>query len=131
MLDEARRANFRKLLDIFKPYDKYFHLPEATDKSDPNWFAFLLTIKKDASFTRHEFVSFLEENKIQTRSYFSGNILYHPGYSHMRKEYGDIKSQFGNAHLVTTNSFFLGTFAGITDEKINYIKTVVNNFFEE
>jgi len=131
MLDEARRVNFTKLYNIFEPYEEYFHLPLANDDSDPNWFAFLLTIKEDAPFSRHDFVSFLEKNKIQTRSYFSGNILYHPGYAHLKSDYKNIKERFENAHLVTTNSFFLGTFVGITDEKLEYIEKVVRDFFKQ
>tara|TARA_R100000008_G_C3584705_1_gene171271 strand:+ start:930 stop:2258 length:1329 start_codon:yes stop_codon:yes gene_type:complete len=131
MLDEARRVNYKKLYEVFRPYEEYFHLPEPTEKADPNWFAFLLTIKQDAPFSRHKIVSWLESQKIQTRSYFSGNILYHPGYQHMSSEYGDLRSTFKNAHLVTTNSFFLGTFSGITDEKVKYIKDSVDKFFME
>jgi len=130
-LDQARRDNFAKLSAIFEPYNENFHLPKANDKSDPNWFAFLLTIKEDAPFSRQDIVSFLEDCKIQTRSYFSGNILYHPGYHALRGPYGSLDKTFPVAHLVTTNSFFLGTFAGITDEKLDYIKKVVDVFFEE
>ena len=130
-LDQARRDNFAKLSAIFEPYNEHFHLPKANDKSDPNWFAFLLTIKDTAPFSRQDIVSFLEECKIQTRSYFSGNILYHPGYHSLRGPYGSLDEAFPVAHLVTTNSFFLGTFAGITDEKLDYIKKVVDVFFEE
>jgi CDP-6-deoxy-D-xylo-4-hexulose-3-dehydrase len=131
VLDEARRENFRKLLKVFKPYEKYFHLPERTENSDPNWFAFLLTIKEESPFNRNDFVSFLEKNKIQTRSYFSGNIMYHPGYMHLRDDYTDLRNTFKNAHLVTTNSFFLGTFIGMTEQKISYIKKIVDTFFKE
>jgi len=130
-LDEARRENFKKLLKVFKPYEKYFHLPERTENSDPNWFAFLLTIKEESPFNRNDFVSFLEKNKIQTRSYFSGNIMYHPGYMHLRDDYTDLRNTFKNAHLVTTNSFFLGTFIGMTEQKISYIKKIVDTFFKE
>ena len=71
----------------------------------------------------------LESLKIQTRSYFSGNILAHPGYIHMSSEYGDMDQTFANAQLVTTNSFFLGTYVGLTDAKITYIKDAVDDFF--
>ena len=70
-------------------------------------------------------------NKIQTRSYFSGNILYHPGYQHIAEKYEDLQGQFPNAHKVTFNSFFLGTFIGIDDQKLAYIKEIVDKFFEE
>ena len=130
MLDAARRKNFDKLYDIFAPYEKYFHLPKATEKSDPCWFGFLLTIRPDAPFEKHQFVNHMENNKIQTRSYFTGNALYHPAYAALAKEYGDLKKNFPNADVVTTSSLFLGTFIGITEEKLDYIKKVVDEFFE-
>jgi CDP-6-deoxy-D-xylo-4-hexulose-3-dehydrase len=129
MLDTARRENWAKLRAIFEPYGQYFHMPVATEKADPCWFAFLLTIKEDAPFSRFNIVEHLEAAKIQTRSYFSGNILAHPGYTHMSEPYGDMNETFPNAQLVTTNSFFLGTYVGLTDEKIEYIKNSVDEFF--
>jgi dTDP-4-amino-4,6-dideoxygalactose transaminase len=128
MLDSARRVNWEKMKQIFAPYERFFHIPEATEKSDPCWFAFLLTVKEGAPFSRSDIVEHLESFKIQTRSYFSGNILAHPGYIHMAEEYGDMNVTFPNAQLVTTNSFFLGTYAGLTDEKIQYIKEAVDGF---
>ena len=119
------------MTEIFKPYEQYFHLPVATDKADPSWFGYLLTVKEGSEFTRMDFINHLEGNKIQTRSYFSGNILYHPGYQHIAKEYENLQDEFPIAHQVTFNSFFLGTFIGIDDKKINYIKQVVDKFFEE
>jgi CDP-6-deoxy-D-xylo-4-hexulose-3-dehydrase len=130
-LDSARRKNHKRLSEIFEPYSQYLHLPVATEKSDPCWFAFLMTVKDDAPFTRNDIVSHLEGAKIQTRSYFSGNILAHPGYYHMAEQYGDLNERFPVANLVTTNSFFLGTFAGLTDDKIDYIRQAVDKFFEE
>tara|TARA_R110001583_G_scaffold11063_2_gene50739 strand:- start:1014 stop:1595 length:582 start_codon:yes stop_codon:yes gene_type:complete len=131
MLDAARRENWAKLRAIFEPYAQYFHMPEATEKSDPCWFAFLLTIKEGAPFSRPDIVNHLEGLKIQTRSYFSGNILAHPGYVHLAEEYGDMYETFPNAQLITTNSFFLGTYVGLTDEKLEYIKEAVDGFFSE
>jgi len=128
-MDSARRSNFEKLNDIFKPYEKYLHLPVATNKSDPCWFAYLMTVKEDAPFKKQDIVGHLEGNKIQTRSYFAGNILTHPGYYHMAEQYGDLNEAFPIAQLVTTNSFFLGTFIGLTEEKIKYIKESVDSFF--
>ena len=127
--DEARRSNFKKLYKIFEPYEEYLHLPYATDKSDPCWFAFLLTVQHGAPFTRQKIVNFLERHKIQTRCYFSGNIMYHPAYKKYASEYDNLQKAFPVAHLVSTNSFFLGTFKGITDDKISYIKNVVDKFF--
>lgn len=130
-LDAARRKNFKRMKEIFEPYAEYLHLPEATDKADPCWFAFLMTVKEDAPFKRHKLVAHLESNRIQTRSYFAGNILAHPGYSEIAEEYGDIQEAFPIASHVTLNSFFLGTFIGLTDEKLDYIQKVVDEFFKD
>ena len=130
-LDEARRQNFDRLTAIFEPYKQYFDMPVATDKADPCWFAYLLTVKEDAPFGRQEIVDHLEAAKIQTRSYFAGNALAHPAYNHLAEQYGDLQEAFPVAALVTTNSFFLGTFKGLTDEKLHYIKTVVDAFFRK
>lgn len=127
VLDKARRDNFEKLNNIFYNYREFFYLPEPTPSSDPCWFAYLLTVKDEAPFSRESFVRFLESRRIQTRSYFSGNILYHPGYHHLAEGI-DLDESFPVARTVTTNSFFLGTFAGIEDEHIEYIEEVVREF---
>ena len=129
-METARRNNFSKLQSIFKRYEKYFYLPRATKKSDPCWFAYLLTVREDAPFSRHDLVTFLEDNRIQTRSYFSGNILAHPGYNHLASPYGDLNTTFPNAAIATLNSFFMGTFIGLTEEKIDSIEKTINKFFE-
>jgi CDP-6-deoxy-D-xylo-4-hexulose-3-dehydrase len=131
MLDRARRDNFDRLTAIFAPYEQFFHMPVATDKADPCWFAYLLTVKEDAPFGRQEIVDHLEAAKIQTRSYFAGNALAHPAYNHLAEKYGALEAAFPVAACVTTNSFFLGTFKGLTAEKLNYIKSVVDTFFRK
>ena len=128
-LDAARRKNFAIMQEIFKPYEQYLHLPQATEHADPCWFAYLLTVKEDAPFQREDIVDYLENEKIQTRAYFAGNILAHPGYRHLAEPYGDLSSMFPVAGLVTTNTFFLGTYIGLTEEKLAYIKKVVDSFF--
>jgi CDP-6-deoxy-D-xylo-4-hexulose-3-dehydrase len=128
MMDSARRRNHARLNDVFKKYERWFHLPEATEKSDPCWFAYLLTVRDGAPFTRGEIVNFLESKRIQTRSYFSGNILYHPGYQHLAEGI-DLHERFPISKKVTTDSFFLGTFVGIDEEQMKHIEDSVDEFF--
>tara|TARA_A100001515_G_scaffold19883_1_gene14737 strand:- start:10348 stop:11691 length:1344 start_codon:yes stop_codon:yes gene_type:complete len=129
-MDSARRENFRSFTKIFSKYEEYFMLPRATDKSDPNWFGYLLTVKEGSGFSREQFVQHLEDNKIQTRSYFAGNCLYHPAYVEFASKYDNLRGEFPNAHKATVGSFFLGTFIGITEQKLNYIEGVVDEFFK-
>ena len=129
MLDSARRKNFKRLKEIFTPYGDYFHLPEPTDKADPCWFGFLLTIRDEALLNRQDLVNFLEAKKIQTRSYFTGLVLAHPGYIHLAPPYGNLEETFPVAAKVTHDSFFLGTYYGLTDEKLDYIEECITEFF--
>jgi len=122
-----RRRNYKLLFDIYKQYDEFFHLPVAQPKSDPSWFAFPLTIRKDAPFKREDIVDYLEENKIQTRPYFAGNIMLQPAYSHLMDPVV-ARDNFPVATMVMTNTFFHGTSPVITPEQINYIGETVAGF---
>ena len=126
-IHELRRKNYRLLYNIYEKYEEFFHLPKATEKSNPSWFAFPLTIKKDAPFKRNDLVDYLEESKIQTRTYFGGNIMLQPGYDHiMDPEYA--KSDFPVATHVMLNTFFHGTSPVITEEQMKYIGNQVDGF---
>jgi CDP-6-deoxy-D-xylo-4-hexulose-3-dehydrase len=122
-----RRRNYALLFDIYKDYEEFFHLPRATSKSDPSWFAFPLTIRKDAPFTRGDIVDYLEENLIQTRPYFAGNIMLQPAYSHLMDPQ-EAKDNYPNATHAMTHTFFHGTSPVITPEQIEYIGNVVRGF---
>jgi CDP-6-deoxy-D-xylo-4-hexulose-3-dehydrase len=130
-MDQARRDNFNKLTNIFSKYEEYFHLPKATEKSDPCWFGYVLTIKDGAPFSKQGIINFFESKRIQTRSYFSGNILLHPGFNHLASDYGDMNKTLPNAQKVTKDSFFLGTYIGLTEEKLNYISEAVDEFIKD
>ena len=126
---ERRKYNFQRLYEIFSKYDRVFHLPKATEKSDPSWFAFPLTIKDGVYLRRSDFTMHLEDNKIQTRNYFGGNLLLQPAYSKLAVG-KNAKSSFPIATKVTKDTFFLGTSPVITDEQLDYIKDVVDLYFD-
>ena len=117
------------LKSIFKPYEEFFVLPEATQGADVNWFAFALSVKENGFFNRTKFVNFLEDHKIQTRPYFAGCILLQPAYNGLYD--GDVRKRFPNAVKSTTNTFFLGTSPVITKKQLSYINEVVDSFFKQ
>lgn len=127
VIHSLRKRNYNLLYQIYQKHEEFFHLPKAQDKSDPSWFAFPLTIRKDAPFKRDDIVDYLEENKIQTRPYFAGNIMLQPAYSHLIDPIV-ARDNFPVATMVMTNTFFHGTSPVITPEQISYIGKVVDNF---
>ena len=127
IIDLQRRENYRRLFNIFKPYEEFFILPIATEGADPSWFAFPLTIKDSSIFNRSEITNFFEDCKIQTRNYFAGNILLHPAYQHL-SDLGRTIKDFPNATKVTTDTFFLGTSPVVTSEQMEYIEEKTRKF---
>jgi CDP-6-deoxy-D-xylo-4-hexulose-3-dehydrase len=125
-LIEKRKYNFSRLIKIFEPYSDIFYLPKATEKADPAWFAFPLTLKNTAKFTRTQFTMFMEDHKIQTRNYFGGNILLQPAYKHLIKT--NPITTYPNATTATKQTFFLGTSPVITDQHLDYIQQIVDIF---
>lgn len=129
-LDEIhalRRRNYALLFDIYNKYEDFFYLPRPQAKADPSWFAFPLTIRENAPFKRADIVDYLEENLIQTRPYFAGNIMLQPAYSHIMDPQ-KAKDNFPVATLTMTNTYFHGTSPVITPEQIAYIGETVDGF---
>jgi len=129
-LDEIhsrRRANYKLLFNIFSKYENHFHLPRPTEKSNPSWFAFPLTIRDGSPFSRWDFVNFLEDAKIQTRQYFGGNIMLNPGYTHLIDSKKVIE-EYPVSRKITTDTLFLGTSPVLEKEQIEYVELQVNKF---
>ena len=77
---EARKRNWQRLREGLAPYEDVLILPRATDRSDPSWFGFLITVRESAPFTRDDLVGYLEQRRIQTRLLFGGNLTRQPAY---------------------------------------------------
>jgi CDP-6-deoxy-D-xylo-4-hexulose-3-dehydrase len=120
-----RRANYARLMEIFTPYEEFFHLHRATPKSNPSWFAFPITVRDGAPFNRYTFTQFMENNKIQTRNYFGGNLLLQPAYRHLDETH-DAHTRFPVATKVTKDTLFLGTSPVITEEQMDYVAEEVH-----
>lgn len=125
-----RKHNFKRLYNIFDQYPDYFYLPTVHDKADVSWFGYLVTLKDGLHFTKSQMVDAMEEAKIQTRSYFTGNALFHPAYEELAQDYEDPKNQFPIATKSTLDTFFLGVYPGITDAQLDYIEEVVHDFLK-
>lgn len=122
---QARRANFEAWMSGFTDYKDRFILPKATEGSDPAWFAFPVTIRNNANFTRTELTNYMSENLIETRNLFGGNLLHQPAYLNINhRKIGDLK----NTDRIINDTFFLGTFPGIGSKQIEYTMAVIEKF---
>ena len=122
---EKRKENFEKYNAIFEKYSQYFILPKATEDSDPAWFSYIITVKEDAPFKRDEITNYLNNNLIETRNLFAGNMAKQPGFiGHNFR----IAETLENTDFVMNNTFFLGTYPGNTEPKMDYIKKIIDKF---
>ena len=102
-------------------------MPKATPKSDPSWFGFPITLRDNVKSTRSDIVQFLEKNKIMTRMLFGGNLTRQPAYKDVKyRTIGDLK----NTDKVMNDTFFIGVYPGITDEMVEYILNIFDQFFQ-
>ncbi|WP_191337975.1 lipopolysaccharide biosynthesis protein RfbH [Helicobacter pullorum] len=125
---QKRIQNYNKLYEGLKDL-KCFIINKAQKNSVPSWFGFLMTLTDGTKFTRNEIVEFLEQNKIQTRNLFAGNMLRHPAFESLKidKDYrvvGDLK----NTDKIMNDSFWVGVYPGMSEKSIEFIIKTIKEF---
>jgi CDP-6-deoxy-D-xylo-4-hexulose-3-dehydrase len=114
--EDIRRANFERYLENLKDVSE-ITLPD--DSIKPNWLAIPLQTER-----RLELLTFLENNNIQTRVTFAGNVTRHPVY----REY---LQPFDNSDTIMKNGFLLGAHHGMTIEDVDYVCDKIKEFFNK
>lgn len=115
---EKRKQNFSLLYKGLEQFENKLILPKAVTKSDPSWFAFIISVRPDADFTRNELVSFLEKNLIETRNLFAGNITKQPAYLNINSR---VVGELPNTNFIMNNTFFIGVYPGNGKVEIEYV----------
>lgn len=124
---EQRKKNFKAWYNIFNKYPQYFSLPKATEHADPSWFAFIVTLKEGTPFTRDEFTGHLNAKLIETRNLFAGNMTKQPAFVGKNWLVAD---NLNNTDYIMNNTFFLGTYPGLTKEMFDYADNVISDFLK-
>jgi CDP-6-deoxy-D-xylo-4-hexulose-3-dehydrase len=119
-IHHLRRKNKKSIQEHFEKIPGVRSVNELP-QAETSWFG--VPIICDSVKTKNELTQHLEKNKVQTRNYFAGNILMHPGYSHL-----DDYKNYPNACKVLDLVFFVGCSPTITDEMIEYIGKILENF---
>jgi CDP-6-deoxy-D-xylo-4-hexulose-3-dehydrase len=115
---EARRKNWSYLKLGLQDLQEFLELPEPTDNSEPSWFGFAITVKKDSPLSRNQIVSVLNESKIATRLLFGGNLLRQPAFQGTPRR---IVGGLTNTDLIMNNTFWIGVWPGLTTEMLDYM----------
>ncbi len=126
---ERRRHNWERLRSSLESLQDKLVLPEPAANSEPSWFGFLLTVKEGIS--RNKMTSFLEKHNIQTRLLFSGNLIRHPCFDQIRgSDAYRVVGSLTFSDRITTSSFWVGIYPGMSDEMIDYVADVIGRSLE-
>jgi len=124
---ELRRRHFDMWHSGFRHHEDTFVLPCPTHKSRPAWFAYPVSIREGGAFSRTQLTRHLESHRIETRNLLAGNLLKQPAYCDIaRRVVGDLTA----TDHVMNNTFFLGTYPGMDQKKIDYTLGVINDFLK-
>jgi len=113
---EKRRDIFNRYLENLKDVTE---LVLPNNKFNTDWLAIPFMTKN-----RMPLLTFLEENNIQTRVCFAGNITRHPIY----REY---LQEFSNADRIMAEGFLLGAHHGMSIEDCDYVCDKIKAFFNK
>ncbi|NYE24219.1 lipopolysaccharide biosynthesis protein RfbH [Pigmentiphaga litoralis] len=122
---QARKDNFAYLTEKLKSCEEFLILPEATEKADPSWFGYPITVKEDAGVTRLDLTTYLDQNKIGTRLLFAGNLTRQP---YMLGRNFRISGELTNTDRIMNQTFWIGLYPGLSREMLDYTVEKIETF---
>ncbi len=122
---KARKENFAFLRERLSTCEEFLQLPVATKYSDPSWFGFPVTLKKDCPVSRVDLTTYLDQHKIGTRLLFAGNLTRQPYMSNIQYR---ISGNLSNTDNVMKNTFWIGVQPALTREMLDYAVTQIETF---
>jgi CDP-4-dehydro-6-deoxyglucose reductase, E1 len=120
---DLRRRNWYYLKGSLKSLEDFLILPEAVEHSDPSWFGFAITVKKESPKSRNQIVQELNEMKIATRLLFGGNLLRQPAFANTPRR---VIGELTNTDVVMNHTFWVGVWPGLTTQMLDYVVESLN-----
>ena len=122
---ERRRANFDRLYEGLSPLADRLIMPEACPGSRPSWFGFMMTCRE--GIDRNEVVPFIEQEGVQTRMLFAGNLTRHPCFDDMRRsgEGYRVAGSLEQTDRIMRDTFWIGVYPGMQDAMLDRMIDVI------
>jgi len=125
---KKRKENFNFLYKNLKDLEDFLILPEPEKNSDPSWFGFPLTLKKNSKYNRNDLVRYLNQSKIGTRLLFSGNLTKQP---YMKNVNFKVHGNLTNTDLVMNYTFWIGLYPGLSLNHLEYSINKLKDYFKD
>jgi CDP-6-deoxy-D-xylo-4-hexulose-3-dehydrase len=124
---KKRKENFNFLYKNLKDLEEFLILPEPEKNSEPSWFGFPLSLKKN-QYNRNDLIKYLDANKIGTRLLFSGNLIKQP---YMKNINFKIHGNLTNTDLIVENTFWIGLYPGLSTKHLEYACEKIRLYFRK
>ena len=130
-LSSRRLANFQYLKKwIEKELSEFIITPLQKENVDTFWLAYPVILKNlNSKKTRNKLQIFLEENNIQTRPIFSGNITKQPMMEGRKFKTNDNGYEYSD--FIMKNGMLIGCHPKLTFSDLDYICALLKEFFYE
>jgi CDP-6-deoxy-D-xylo-4-hexulose-3-dehydrase len=125
---KTREHNFKELYNFIQQYEKFFVLPKQDKNVVTQWLAFPLTIKHNAPFDRLKITTYLEQNNVQTRPIFTGNILKQPGFKNIPHKG---LTFYPNTDEIMERGFLIGCHHGLEKKHLVRLKFLFKHFLQK
>ncbi|MCD4650665.1 MAG: DegT/DnrJ/EryC1/StrS family aminotransferase [Candidatus Cloacimonetes bacterium] len=125
---KIRINNFLRYYEKFSKLDSEIQVQELedTNKAFRSNFSFGIVLKRAG--IRKKFIQHLKENGIDSRLLVAGNLARHPFYNHYC---APPTVSLQNADKIHENGLYLPNHQAMTPDDVDYIYSVVRNFFYE
>lgn len=119
----ARERNFNYLVKHLSNIPRLI-MPKTVKGSNVCWFALPITTTGD----RGSLVTHLENNGIETRSMFAGNITKHPAYKDSKYR---ISGNLDEANYILKQSFWIGVHPRMTKADLDYVVATFKSYYDK
>jgi len=122
---QKRKEHFNFLKERLKSCEEFLILPQATEKSDPSWFGFPVTLRDNAPCSRVDLLQYLDQFKIGTRLLFAGNLTRQPYM--MGRQYR-VSGELVNTDKVMNDTFWIGVQPALTEEMLEFVVEKIESY---
>lgn len=124
---QRRKENWQFMRQKLAHLEDVLILPQHEEAADPSWFGFSMTIREGTGVAREAVVRGIEDKGIQTRLLFSGNLICHPCFDHIRgTDAYRVVGKLTNTNFAMHNTFWVGVYPGITDTMRDYMVQTIS-----
>lgn len=121
-----RKENFAYLSERLKEMEEFLILPLATERSEPSWFGFPITLRPEAGVARVDVLKYLDQQKIGTRLLFAGNLTRQPYFAGKRYR---VSGELTQTDHVMNNTFWVGIYPALNNTMLDYVGDKIATFF--